>query len=233
MDSTAPRRTPLPSIPITVFGYAQTWQLSVQRDLPAAHADGGNLFRREGHAWRAADSSQHAIPSAQPNPCAGLSLRDLCIAPRAAIPYARPDKFSCAAGCTMDFTASLEYTYSKSIDDDAVNWAARVTLLRASQSQSAASGSSSSLLRGRCAELARSHAASARSPTFDQRQLVKVSLRNTPAARGSHGGTLMSGWRGRLLKEWTLLGTLVSRTPDCRRRRSIQTSMFRARDFQR
>jgi hypothetical protein len=47
--------------------------------------------------------------------------------------------------------------------------------------------------------------------TFDQRQLLNLTAQYTSGA-GLGGGTLMSGWRGRLLKEWTVLGTLTAAT---------------------
>lgn len=47
--------------------------------------------------------------------------------------------------------------------------------------------------------------------SFDQRQLVNVTAQYT-SGEGLRGGTLMSGWRGRLLKEWTLETTIAAGT---------------------
>ena len=40
--------------------------------------------------------------------------------------------------------------------------------------------------------------------SFDQRHLLNVRLQYT-TGMGLHGGTLLSGWRGALFKEWTVL----------------------------
>ena len=56
--------------------------------------------------------------------------------------------------------------------------------------------------------------------TFDQRHLLNLQVQYT-SGQGLDGGTLMGGWPGRLLKEWTVL-TRSTTAPDCRRRRSIQ-----------
>ena len=42
---------------------------------------------------------------------------------------------------------------------------------------------------------------------FDQRQLLSVQAQYT-SGQGLEGGTLLGGWRGRALKEWTVLGNL-------------------------
>lgn len=43
--------------------------------------------------------------------------------------------------------------------------------------------------------------------SFDQRQLLSVQAQYT-SGQGLEGGTLLGGWRGRALKEWTVLGKL-------------------------
>jgi len=44
--------------------------------------------------------------------------------------------------------------------------------------------------------------------TFDQRHLLNAQLQYT-TGMGIGGGTLMTGWKGRLLKEWTFLSQIV------------------------
>jgi hypothetical protein len=81
------------------------------------------------------------------------------------------------------FTASVLYTYSKSIDDAAS--------LGTSAGQQPAQNWLD--LRGE------------RGPSsFDQRHLASVTLQYT-SGMGVGGGALMSGWRGKLLKDWTFL----------------------------
>src|SRR5262249_37778800 len=43
--------------------------------------------------------------------------------------------------------------------------------------------------------------------SFDQRHLVNLQAQYT-TGQGLEGGTLLGGWRGRALKEWTVLTTL-------------------------
>jgi hypothetical protein len=44
--------------------------------------------------------------------------------------------------------------------------------------------------------------------SFDQRQLFNLQAQYT-SGQGLGGGTLLGGWRGRALKEWTVLGNLT------------------------
>ncbi len=43
--------------------------------------------------------------------------------------------------------------------------------------------------------------------SFDQRQLLNLQAQYT-SGQGLEGGTLLGGWRGRALKEWTVQGNL-------------------------
>src|SRR6185437_5632441 len=43
--------------------------------------------------------------------------------------------------------------------------------------------------------------------SFDQRHLLNLQMQYT-TGQGLEGGTLLGGWRGRALKEWTLLTQL-------------------------
>ena len=99
------------------------------------------------------------------------------------------------------FTATLQYTYSKSIDDAALG------------------GRGQGRLRDR-AELARSQR---RARPFDFRSAP--SLERADAVHHRHGiggGTLLSGWKGALFKEWTFAtqitaGSGLPLTPDLSR----------------
>jgi hypothetical protein len=189
------------------FGYAQTWQLSVQRDLPAAMQMVATYSGVKG-----THGAQQILPNTNPigatNPCpdcpsgfvyrasGGNSIREA-------------GQVQLRRRLHNGFTASLEYTYSKSIDDDA-QLGGQGYVTSSAQSQSAASGSSSSSSAA-VAQNWRDPRGERALSTFDQRQLVNLSAQYT-SGEGLHGGTLMSGWRGRLLKEWTLLGTLSEDT---------------------
>jgi hypothetical protein len=87
------------------------------------------------------------------------------------------------------FTASAQYVYSKSIDDAALGGRGQGSLLVA-QNWLDLSGE-----RGLS--------------SFDQRHQVTLSAQYT-SGMGIGGGTLMSGWRGALLKEWTVLTNITT-----------------------
>jgi hypothetical protein len=98
------------------------------------------------------------------------------------------------------FTASIDYTYAKAIDDDAQVGA---------QGHVAAQGTGESLSLP-TAEPAPAIAQDWRNlrgergpSSFDQRNLLKADIQYT-TGMGIGGGTLLSGWRGKLLKEWTV-----------------------------
>jgi hypothetical protein len=99
------------------------------------------------------------------------------------------------------FTASVLYTYSKSIDDDA-----------ALGGQGAATLGSAQI-----AQDWRNLKAERGLSTFDQRHLVNIGIQYT-TGMGKGGGSLLSGWRGRVYKEWTVqtqinAGTGTPETP--------------------
>jgi hypothetical protein len=98
------------------------------------------------------------------------------------------------------FTASVQYTYSKSVDDDASlgGAGAGATGLSAASSPTAQIAQNWLNLKGE-----RSLS------TFDQRHLVNASVQYT-SGQGLGGGALMHGWRGTLLKEWTVVTTIAA-----------------------
>jgi hypothetical protein len=85
------------------------------------------------------------------------------------------------------FTASVLYTYSKSIDDDS-----------ALGGQGAATSGAASI-----AQDWRNLSGERGLSTFDQRNVASIFLQYT-TGMGMAGGSLMSGWKGRVYKEWTI-----------------------------
>jgi len=85
-------------------------------------------------------------------------------------------------------TASVQYTYSKSIDDAALG----------------GRGQGSSLVAQNWLDLSAERALS----VFDQRHLATFSAQYT-SGMGMHGATLLSGWRGAAFKGWTLLTNIT------------------------
>jgi len=185
------------------IGYAQSWQLVVQRDLPAAMQ---GVLTYSG--IKGTHGAQQFIPNTYPigavNPCPSCPLGFV---------YRDSDGNSTRQALQLQlrrrlrsgFMASLNYTYSKSIDDDAT-LGGQGYVTASQQSENAISGSASSSSASIAQNWLDPRAERGLS-TFDQRNLVNLSAQYT-SGEGLGGGTLMSGWSGRLLKEWTLLGTL-------------------------
>jgi hypothetical protein len=178
-------------------GYAQTWQLALQRDLPGALQMTATYLGVKGTR-----GVQEFLPNTYPlggtNPC------PLC--PSGFIYRTSNGDSTREAGSIQlrrrlrsGFTASLLYTFSKSLDDDAVlGGQGPLAVGAVSQSTPAASIAQDWLnLR---AERGRS--------TFDQRHLLTTSFQYT-TGMGMGGGTLLTGWRGRAFKEWTAAGQIV------------------------
>jgi hypothetical protein len=102
------------------------------------------------------------------------------------------------------FTASMDYTWAKAMDNDAqVGAQGHTTATAATGGQDGAAATVAQNWLDLHAERALS--------TFDQRQLLNVQLQYT-TGMGMGGRTLMSGWRGRLLKEWTVMSQISSGT---------------------
>jgi hypothetical protein len=102
------------------------------------------------------------------------------------------------------FTATLEYTYAKALDDDAqVGAQGHVTATTAAGTSQAGGAAVAQNWLDLRAERELS--------SFDQRQLLNAQLQYT-IGMGTGGGTLMSGWSGRVLKEWTVASEITSGT---------------------
>ncbi len=199
-------------------GYAQNWNLALQRDLPGAMQLTATYLGVKG-----THGVQEFLPNSFPlgalNPCpecpsgfvyetsGGNSTR-------------QSGQLQLRRRLKGGFTALMLYTYSKSIDDDAALGGQGHT----------SSGSQSGLSENEPLTVS---AAPAQSPavaqdwrdlgaerslsSFDQRHLLNLQAQYT-TGQGLEGGTLLHGWPGRLLKEWTLLtqinaGTGLPETP--------------------
>jgi hypothetical protein len=118
------------------------------------------------------------------------------------------------------FTATLQYTYSKSIDNDSILGG------QGPVATTSASGTGPGATTG--PTTGATTAAASPSPqtpavaqnwlnlsaerglsTFDQRNLVNAQIQYTTGV-GLGGGSLLSGWRGKLLKRWTVLGQIAA-----------------------
>ncbi len=186
-------------------GYAQDWNFAVQRDLPGAMQLTATYLGVKG-----THGVQEFLPNSYP-----LGATSPCPACPSGFVYETSGGNSTRQSGQLQlrrrlragFTALLMYTYSKSIDDDAIlggqgsmssgtqsNLSDNETLTMSSgPAQTAAIAQDWHDLR---AERSLS--------SFDQRHLLNLQAQYT-TGQGLEGGTLLHGWPGRLLKEWTLL----------------------------
>jgi hypothetical protein len=179
-------------------GYAQAWQLSAQRDLPAALV--GTITYAGIKGTRGV---QEYLPNTYP-----IGAANPCPACPAGFVYRTSNGDSTRESVQAQlrrrlrsgFTATAQYTYSKSIDDDStLGGQGPVAAGAASQPQPP------SVIAQNWLNLKAERALS----TFDQRNLLNLQLQYT-SGMGLHGGSLLGGWTGTLLKDWTALGTLVA-----------------------
>ncbi len=193
-------------------GYAQNWQLSVQRDLPGAlQLTAAYLGTKGTHAMQA--FLPNTFPLGAVRPCSACPAGFVYL-------VSSGDSSREAAQIQLrrrlrsGLAATLQYTFSKSIDDAALLGglgafanAGSATGQNSSSAPGAAStGGGLSLQTGteglaiaqNWLDLRAERGLSA----FDQRHLLSLQMQYTTGI-GIAGGTLLSGWKGVLLKEWT------------------------------
>jgi hypothetical protein len=205
-------------------GYAQTWNLAVQRDLPFALQMTATYLGVKG-----THGVQEFLPNTYPigavTPCPACPL-DFEYRTSGGNSTRQSGQFQLRRRLKNGFTASLLYTYSKSMDNDAA-LGGQGHVAAASQGQAASDQAQAASPSLAIAQNWLNLRAERSLSTFDQRHLLNLQAQYT-TGQGVGGGTLMTGWRGRLLKEWTVL-TQMNFGPDCRRRQPISL-MFPALD---
>jgi hypothetical protein len=191
-------------------GYAQIWQLALQRDLPGALQMTATYLGVKG-----THGVQEFLPNSYPlgaaNPCPSCPS-GFAYETSGGNSTRQSGQLQLRRRLRNGFTASLLYTYSKSIDDDAMlGGQGHVS----STSQDSSSQNDTSLLPAAPAQTAAiaqdwlNLKAERSVSSFDQRHLLNVQAQYT-TGQGLEGGTLLGGWPGRLLKEWTLLTRITT-----------------------
>jgi hypothetical protein len=185
-------------------GYAQIWQLQIQRDLPGALVMTATYLGTKGTR-----GMQQFLPNTYPigatNPCPGCPAGFIYRTSNGDSTR-EAGQFQLRRRLRSGFTASIDYTYAKSIDDDAQVGA---------QGHVAAEGTGETLsvptaaLPAAIAQNWRNLRGERGPSTFDQRNLLKAQIQYT-TGMGIGGNTLLSGWRGRLLKEWTVTSLIAA-----------------------
>jgi hypothetical protein len=182
-------------------GYAQTWKLSVQQDLPGSLVLTGTYLGSKG---------THVPQEFLPNTYAPGGTPTCLSCPRGFVyrtSYANAIRHAgevqLRRRLRSGFTATLDYVYAHSIDNAAFLGGGGTSASQISSAQQAYNTPSETIAQNwqnLRAERSRS--------SFDQRHLLKVTMQYT-SGTGVGGGTLMTGWRGKLLKQWTIAPSLA------------------------
>lgn len=189
-------------------GYAQTWQLSAQRDLPGALVVIATYLGVKGtHGEQ--DFLPNTYPIGAENPCPecpnGYQYRT-----SGGNATRQAGSVQVRRRLRSGFTATMQYTYSKSIDNDSVlGGQGHVTTSAFGETPPTASPTIAQNWRDLRAERSLS--------SFDQRHLLSLNMQYSTGV-GLHGGSLFNGWRGRAFKDWTItnqlnVGTGLPETP--------------------
>jgi trimeric autotransporter adhesin len=197
------------------IGYAQNWQVSIQADAPASLQVSATYLGIKGTR-----GAQQFLPNTYP-----AGIVSPCPTCPAGFAFLASNGNSTREAAQLQLrrrlhsglAASVQYTFSKSIDDVAYlggQSAPSNTASGASQSASSSqnpfsssnSGSpgsgTSSAPRFATAQNWLDLSAERGLSTFDQRHLITVQLQYT-SGMGTAGGTLLSGRKPSLLREWT------------------------------
>jgi trimeric autotransporter adhesin len=197
-------------------GYAQTWQASVQRDLPAAM-----ILTMTYLGIKGTRAQQEFLPNTYP-----LGGDNPCPACPSGYTYLTSNGNSTREAGQLQLrrrlhngiTATLQYTYSKSIDDAALGGKGQGTSAPTPGVQGQGGqgpGAQGTSGQGTAAQpaVAPGTAVVAQNwlnlsgergrSSFDQRHLLNLQAQYSTGV-GIGGGTLLGGWRGALFKEWTV-----------------------------
>ena len=177
-------------------GYAQAWQLSAQRDLPGSLQMIGTYAGIKGTR-----GVQEFLPNSYPvggiNPCPSCP---------SGYYYRTSNGNSTREAGTMQlrrrlrsgFQANLSYTFSKSLDDD-----------YSLGGQGPVTAGTSSAGSPQVVQDWRNPSGQRGLSNFDQRHVLAVQMQYT-TGMGLGGKSLLSGWRGALYKEWTVLTNITA-----------------------
>lgn len=192
-------------------GYAQNWQLAVQRDLP-----GSLQLTLTYLGIKGTRGPQEFLPNTYP-----LGGTNPCPTCPAGFAYLTPNGNSTREAGQIQLrrrlhnglAATIRYTFSKSIDDDSTlgGQGASAATQNTPQSPYGSTGAEASATTQSAPMIAQNWldlGAERGLSTFDQRHLLNVQLQYT-TGMGLGGETLLRGWKGTLFKEWTFLSQIT------------------------
>jgi hypothetical protein len=167
-------------------GYSQNWQLSAQRDLPGSMVITATYLGTKGTRAR-----QSFLPNTYPagvtSPCPACPSGFVFLTSNGNSTR-EAGQVQLRRRLRAGITATLNYTYSKSIDDASLGGRNQQATVQ-----------TAALIAQNWLDLAGERALS----NFDQRHLVSFNAQYT-SGMGIGGGTLLSGWRGAMFKDWTV-----------------------------
>jgi hypothetical protein len=161
-------------------GYAQSWQASIQRDLPAGLIMMATYLGIKGTRARE-EFLPNTFPVGAPSPCPACPTGYAYLTSNGNSTR-ESGQFQLRRRLRSGFTATLQYTLSKAIDDAALG----------------GKGQGGSVIAQDWLNLSAERGLS----SFDQRHLLNVQVQYSTGV-GIGGGTLLGGWRGALFKDWT------------------------------
>ena len=161
-------------------GYAQNWNLSVQRDLPGSLVMTATYLGVKGTRGME-EFLPNTFPAGAPNPCPACPAGFAYLTSNGNSTR-ETGQIQLRRRLHNGFAAMVQYAFSKAIDDSALG----------------GRGQATSVIAQNWLDLSAERALS----IFDQRHLLSVQAQYSTGL-GLGGGTLLEGWRGSLFKEWT------------------------------
>lgn len=186
-------------------GYAQVWQLSMQKDFP-----GALVITATYQGVKGTRGMQEFLPNTYP-----IGATNPCPSCPAGFVYRTSNGNSTRQAGTLQvrrrlrggLTVTVNYTWSKSLDDDAEVGAqghVETQAGLAAPSDTSAAPSANPTIAQNWIDLNAERGLS----TFDQRNLATAQLQYTTGMGLTE--TLLSGWRGTIFEEWTILTKLTA-----------------------
>ncbi|WP_321471217.1 carboxypeptidase regulatory-like domain-containing protein [uncultured Paludibaculum sp.] len=184
-------------------GYAQNWQVSLQSDLPGALQMTATYAGIKGtHAMQALLPNTFPVGAANPCPSCPSGFAYLLSSGNSSRESAQ---VQLRRRLRSGFTATLQYVFSKSIDNAAALGGGSSSQGGANQNSGGAQQAAPLAGLGGLA-IAQNWldtGAERSLSSFDQRHLLTLQMQYT-TGMGLMGGTLLNGWKGAVFKEWSM-----------------------------